>query len=84
MVIGDNGYDTDAVLDLIETAGARAEIPSKSKRNPPRPRDREICRMRSLIERHFGKIRESCRSTIWKFRSALTEPRWPTDSGCVI
>ena len=58
MVIGDNGNDTDAVLDLIETAGALAEFLSKSKLSPPRPPDREIYRMRSLIERHFGKIKE--------------------------
>ena len=41
MVIGDKAYDTDAVLGLIETAGATAVIASQSNRKPPRPLDRE-------------------------------------------
>ncbi len=43
---------------LIETAGATAVIPSKSNRTSPRPLDREIYRMRNLVERFFGKIKE--------------------------
>ncbi len=55
-VVGDKAYDTDAILDLIETAGATAVM--KSNRTSPRPLDREIYRMRNLVERFFGKIKE--------------------------
>ena len=57
-VIGDKAYDTDAILDLIETAGATAVIPSKSNRRSPRPLNRETYRTRNLVERFFGKIKE--------------------------
>ncbi|MCY4141941.1 MAG: IS5 family transposase [Rhodobacteraceae bacterium] len=40
-VIADKAYDTDAIPDLIETAGATAVIPSKSNRKSPRSLDRE-------------------------------------------
>ena len=57
-VIGDRACDTDAVLDLIETAGATAVIPSKSNRKSPRSLDRETYRIRNLVERFFGRTKE--------------------------
>ena len=62
-VVGDRAYDTDAILDLIETAGATAVIPSRSSRKPPRPLDRGTYRTRNLVERFFGKIKEFRRVT---------------------
>ena len=52
-VIVDKAYDTDAILDLIETAGATAVIPSKSNRKSPRSLDRETYKARNLVERFF-------------------------------
>ena len=57
-VIGDKAYDTDAILDLIETAGATAVIPSKSNRKSPRSLDRETHKTRNLVERFFGRIKK--------------------------
>ena len=57
-MIGDRAYDIDAILDLIETAGATAVIPSRYSRKSPRPLDRETYRTRNLVERFFGKIKE--------------------------
>ncbi len=57
-VIADKAYDTDTSLDLIETAGAAAVIPSKSCRKSPRPLDRETYKTRNLVERYFGRIKE--------------------------
>ena len=57
-VIADKAYDTDAILDLIETAGATAVIPSKSNRKSPRSLDRETYKTRNLVARFFGPIKE--------------------------
>ena len=57
-VIGDRGYDTDAVLELIGTVGATTVIPSGSNRNSTRSLDRATCRERNFVERFFGKIKE--------------------------
>ena len=57
-VISGKACDTDAVLGLIESVFARAEIPSKSNRKSPRPLDREIYRRRNLVERFFYRAKE--------------------------
>ncbi len=57
-MVGDEAYDTDAMLRLIETAGATAVIPSKSNRKSPRSLDRETYKTRKLVERFFGRIKE--------------------------
>ena len=57
-MIADKAYDTDAILDLIATAGATAVIPSKSNRKSPRSLDRETYKTRNLVERFFGRIKE--------------------------
>ena len=76
-VIGDKACDTDAILDLIETAGATAVIPSRSSRKSPRPLDRDTCSTRNLVEPFFGKIKEfrrvatRCDKTARNFLSAV-------------
>ena len=57
-VISGKACDTDAVLGLIESVFARAEIPSKSNRKSPQPLDREIYRRRNLVERFFYRAKE--------------------------
>ena len=57
-VIADKAYDTDAILDLIETERATAVIPSKSNRKSPRSLDRETYKTHNLVERFFGRIKE--------------------------
>ncbi len=56
-VVADRGYDGDAVLELIQQAGARAHIPSVRGRRIPRSVDREIYRQRNLVERFFNKLK---------------------------
>ena len=56
-VVADRGYDGDAVLELIQQAGARAHIPSVRRRRTPRSVDREIYRQRNLVERFFNKLK---------------------------
>ena len=65
-MIGDKACDTDAILDLIETAGATAIIPSRPSRKSPRPLGRDTCRTHNLVERFFGKIK-ACRRVATRY-----------------
>jgi len=56
-VVADRGYDSDAVLNLIRQAGARAHIPSLRRRLVRRSVDHAIYRQRNLIERFFNKLK---------------------------
>lgn len=55
VVIGDKGYDSDAVVEAIEATGAEAVIPPKKNRKVQREYDRERYKDRNLIERFFSK-----------------------------
>jgi transposase len=57
-VVADRGYDSNAVLDLIVRSGARASIPSCSRRIVRRSVDPAIYRQRNLIERFFCRIKQ--------------------------
>ena len=54
-VIADRGYDSNAVLDLINRSGAQASIPSCSRRIVRRSVDPAIYRQRNQVERFFLK-----------------------------
>jgi transposase len=56
-VIADKGYDSDAVIKKIETAGALSVIPSKSNRTVQRPHDKELYKERNLVERFFNRLK---------------------------
>lgn len=52
-VLGDKAYDTNEIIETIETNGGRAVIPSKSNRKVARPLDSGRYRNRNKIERLF-------------------------------
>jgi transposase len=56
-LIGDKGYDSDAIRDELATSGVKAVIPSKSTRRQPAPFDRRLYTQRNLIERMFNKLK---------------------------
>ena len=59
-VLADKGYDSDALVAVIEKTGAKAVIPPRSNRNTPRDYDREVYRERNQIERLFARLKQ-CR-----------------------
>ena len=63
-VLGDKGYDTDAILDKIDKLGAEAIIPSKSNRRQPRKLRKKTYRKRHRVENVFCSIKQ--------FRSVAT------------
>jgi transposase len=58
VVIGDKGYDSDALVEAIKAKGAEAVIPPKKNRKVQREYDRERYKDRNLIERFFGKVKQ--------------------------
>jgi transposase len=56
-VVADRGYDADVLLNMIRASGARAHIPSTSRRIIQRSVSRRIYRQRNLVERFFCKLK---------------------------
>ena len=56
-VIADKGYDSDAVMALIEQMGAIAVIPARKNRTEERDIDRHIYKERHLVECFINKIK---------------------------
>ena len=59
-VIADKGYDSEAVVEMIEEQGGTAIIPSKCNRKNPRPHDRTTYQERNRIERLINRLKQ-CR-----------------------
>lgn len=56
-LIADRGYDARAIIDLVESRGGRAHIPTCRDRKVQRSVDRELYRQRNLVERFFNKLK---------------------------
>jgi transposase len=57
-ILGDKGYDSDAVVAKIEAAGALAVIPSKSNRKVKRDFAKGLYKERNVVERFFNRIKQ--------------------------
>lgn len=57
-VIGDKGYDADALVARIQAMGAQAVIPPRSNRTEPRAYDRHLYKDRNLVERFFNRLKQ--------------------------
>jgi transposase len=58
VVIGDKGYDGNALVEAIEVRGAEAVIPPKKNRLEPREYDRHTYKERNLVERFWSKAKQ--------------------------
>lgn len=56
-VIGDKGYDSDEVVNMVQGRGAEAVIPPKQNRKEPREYDKHLYKERNLIERFWNRIK---------------------------
>lgn len=56
-ITADKGYDSKAVVEVIEGLGARAVIPSLSNRKHPRAIDWSHYKNRNLVERFFARLK---------------------------
>ena len=60
-VIGDKGYDSDALRGQIENAGLESIIPFRKCRNIRHEIDRKKYKERNVVERFIGKLKENRR-----------------------
>ena len=58
VVIGDKGYDKQALVDRIEAGDGEAVIPARKNRTEPRAVDRNLYRERNLVERFWAKAKQ--------------------------
>ena len=56
-VLADKGYDSEAIVNVIEASGAKVVIPPKANRIIQRLCDFALYRERNLAERFFNKIK---------------------------
>ena len=58
VVIGDKGYDSNAVRDQVKDLGAYPNIPPRKNRRRRLFWDRTFYRNRNAIERMFGRLKD--------------------------
>ena len=56
-LVADRGYDARTIIDLVESRGGRAHIPTCSDRKVQRVVDAALYRKRNLVERFFNKLK---------------------------
>ena len=66
VVIGDKGYDSQPLVDSIESQGGEAVIPSRKRNAHQRDYDRERYKDRNLAERFWNKIKH-CRRVATRY-----------------
>ena len=57
-LLGDRGYDTNAIRDDLKERGVEPVIPPKSNRTKPIEYDREAYKRRNLIERCVNALKQ--------------------------
>ena len=57
-LLADKAYDTDAILAIAKSLGIEAVIPPKKNRKEQRYFDREIYRLRCLVENAFLHLKK--------------------------
>jgi transposase len=56
-VMADRGYDTDAIVALVQGKGAEAVIPPRKHRKVQRDYDLYLYRLRHLVENAFMRLK---------------------------
>jgi transposase len=57
-VLGDKGYDSDALVSRIPSGGAEAVIPPRANRKEPREYDEHLDKERNKVERLINLIKQ--------------------------
>ena len=55
--LADKGYDSDAILDQAKSHGMEPVIPPKRNRKVQRPYDKDLYKLRHLVENTFLKLK---------------------------
>ena len=57
-VVADKAYDTNDIIEKLETRGAQVVIPAKANRKEPRILDENLYEDRNKVERFFLRIKQ--------------------------
>ena len=57
-LLADRGYDTDAIVKAARAAGMEAVIPPKKNRTVQRDYDKDLYKLRHLVENAFLKLQQ--------------------------
>jgi transposase len=57
-VIADKGFDSQAVVDLVEAGGAEAVIPPRKNRKEQRAYDKHLYKIRHMVENAIQRLKE--------------------------
>jgi len=57
-LLADKGYDSDALVAQAEAGGMTAVIPPRRNRTQPREYDRDLYRLRHLVENAFLHLKQ--------------------------
>jgi len=57
-LLADKGYDSDALVAQAEARGMTAVIPPRRNRTQPREYDRDLYRLRHLVENAFLHLKQ--------------------------
>ena len=60
-VVGDMGYDSNAIVDAVRRLKARVVIPADGGRIKPRRYDKGLYKGRNVVERFWNKVKQSRR-----------------------
>lgn len=71
-VLGDKGFDSQDLIDFIESLGAEAVIPPRKGRKQTRDYDRELYKERNKVERFFNRIKHYRRIATRYDKSAIS------------
>lgn len=61
VLLGDRGYDSDAIRDEVRARGGTPEIPTKKNRRVQHSVDQALYATRNKIERFFNRMKNSRR-----------------------
>ena len=71
MLIGDQAFDADLLLDGLEKRKIVVVIPPKKNRTDKREYDRDVHKWQSMVENFFSRIKDP-----WLY-SSPQRPNWP-------
>ena len=66
VLLADKGYDSNAVIEQIESQGSQAVIPPRRGRIAQRDYDRDLFKSRALVEHFFQKMKR-CRRVATRY-----------------
>lgn len=82
-LLGDKGYDSNAIRSQLDTIGCAVVIPSTASRIPALPYDKELYKARSEVECTFNLLKQARRFAT-RYEKTLRNYAAVVTLGCVM